>query len=250
MSSTMTHLFPTQHLDGHMARPVASTMTWRLSLFPTLLILFPLLGVGSLSAAEGNEEDEEETQVLGSQARVIVPPTPRVREVTFTATPASAGIHWPDDWSEGGPTHRAEVAALEGNPAPALIVDLWEGAGAVDLADLGDKVVVLVFWAPWREASLGQIGTLARAVEERRRLGARLVLIRSEDASRDPEGALGGVWENVHSGVDSSGTTRAAYGVDSFPDYHLIADGHLLCADVANDHILQVLDAALQGWRP
>ena len=64
------------------------------------------------------------------------------------ALTAGAG-EFPDSWTwDEQPAHRADHAALEGKPMPALDVSEWIN-GVVKPADFKGKVVIVDFYATW-----------------------------------------------------------------------------------------------------
>lgn len=68
--------------------------------------------------------------------------------VLFGAFTVFAG-EFPDSWTwDTKPEHRADHAALEGKPAPALDATGWIN-GEIKPADLKGKVVIVDFFATW-----------------------------------------------------------------------------------------------------
>ncbi|MBN1475243.1 hypothetical protein JXA47_00670 [Candidatus Sumerlaeota bacterium] len=174
--------------------------------------------------------------------------TPSRAEQALTASPERASQMWPGEWAEGSADHRQAVAALEHHPAPPLTVDRWL---TEEPPDLEGSQTVLVFAVVWQPRQVELLRDLRIQIMRRADRGAQMVLIHPDEGVSDLEALLQGNLADVAVGIDSSHALREAYLVDSFPDFYLIGtDGQVLCADVANEHIIEALDAALGGWVP
>lgn len=193
----------------------------------------------------GERRDETEAEEVSP---IAAPPAPPAAP-SLTSNPVSASLAWPDAWAEGPVAHRAEMAALEGKPAPPWSVDRWLQGEPLSVDQLGEGPAVLAFWAVWSTPSRDSLSEIYRALESRKEW-ATLVTIHPDEASEELSEFLRGR-ENLRVAIDADHSTGQAYGFDSFPDYYLIGPGGVLfCADVRREHVVEALDAIHSGWIP
>lgn len=157
----------------------------------------------------------------------------------------------PSDWLEGHRGRRNQLAALEGEEAPALEVSDWIGAEPTTLADLRGKVVMLDFWGTWCLPCIAAIPDTRALADKYADQGLVVIgVCHPRDVQKMPETVLD---HNITYPVcaDKTGKTIEAYKVDGFPDYYFIdRAGRLRVADASNDRLEDIVKALLAEPAP
>jgi len=142
---------------------------------------------------------------------------------------------------------RETLDAMQGKPAPALVVKEWMNSKPLTLADLKGKIVVLDFWATWCGPCLAAI---PHTNELARKYADKGVVIIGVCAMRGAEKMAATVKSKGIAypvAADETGATVEAYKVDSFPDYHIIdRKGNLRWADMANKDVEKAIELLLK----
>lgn len=165
--------------------------------------------------------------------------------LALSATAALVAAELNSD-GEGDAARRAELAQLEGHPAPELQVTGWLNGSAVKLADLKGKIVVLDFWATWCGPCIKSIPHNNELAEK---FKGKVVFIgvchpRGGEKMTETVKAKGLKYLTAW---DSAGATIKAYNVDSYPDYYVIdGKGVLRLADCSNSKVEEVIEKLLK----
>ena len=117
---------------------------------------------------------------------------------------------------------------LVGKPAPEFVLHDFEG-GAVSLASLRGKPVVVNFWASWCQPCVAEHPLLVAAAERYRGEVAFIGVVPSEDNAEAVARFTGrfGRWGPVYH--DTDGRVSIAYGVFKLPEtYFLSSDGTIV----------------------
>jgi cytochrome c biogenesis protein CcmG/thiol:disulfide interchange protein DsbE len=115
--------------------------------------------------------------------------------------------------------------------APALTLPRLDGTGAMSLADLAGKPVVVNFWASWCTTCKAEAATLVAAEKKWRDKGVVFLGIDSvdkDDAAKAYEKTYGVEYDSV---VDADGKTAAEWYVTAYPESFFISpDGRIVSA--------------------
>lgn len=137
-----------------------------------------------------------------------------------------------------------------GRSAPAFELQRLDGSGALSLAQLQGKVVIVNFWASWCIPCKQENPALS-AVWERYR-GSDVVLVGivyqdSVEAAREYTQRLGNSWPSV---VDPDGRTAIGYGVFGIPETFFIGPDGVIAGRHVGPIDEQTLTTGIEAIRP
>ena len=141
---------------------------------------------------------------------------------------------------------KSDRSHLEGEPAPALVVESWLHTDGLELDELSGQVVLLDFWGTWSKPCRDDVARLKELWETRHEKGLTVIGIHTSDGW-DKAGELVAA-HGIRYAVchDADRLTGAAYGVDSYPEYALIdKHGVLRFADLDGDDLELAVDYLL-----
>jgi peroxiredoxin len=166
------------------------------------------------------------------------PPWRRSRWKSFLVGVAAAGVVAAIAWlaieirdSDRGPHDRTSAQASAsggadvGAAAPDFELRTLDG-GAVRLADLRGRPVVVNFWASWCNPCRREFPLLAQAVTEHERDQLAVVGVTFRDIESDSRDFVEEMNASWPQGVDEDGVVAEAFGVRAIPQtFFLDADG-------------------------
>ena len=142
---------------------------------------------------------------------------------------------------------RSELDALQGKPAPPLVVQNWINSKPQTLGELKGKIVVLDFWATWCGPC---IKSIPHTNELLKKYADKGVVIIGVCAKRGAEKMAETVKKHTIEypvAADTTGATVEAYKVNSYPDYYIIdRKGNLRWADFANRDLEKAIQILLE----
>ena len=164
-----------------------------------------------------------------------------------------AVLAWASFSSDGAPDGIAvneSVAEVrqERKAAPNFNLQLPDG-GALGIADLQGKVVMLDFWASWCQPCRDEAPVLAQVYREYRERDVEFVGINLWDNPGDAELFLQQQGHEYPNGIDAEGKIAISYGVRGIPEKFFIGrDGSIarkFTGPMNPDLLRQILDALL-----
>jgi cytochrome c biogenesis protein CcmG, thiol:disulfide interchange protein DsbE len=136
---------------------------------------------------------------------------------------------------------------LLGRPAPAERLPYLERPGALSLADLRGKVVVVNFWASWCSACRAEHPDLLAAAAAFRDAGVQFVGVVYQDQPRDATAMLDelGRGQGYQYVIDPESTAAADFGVFGIPETFFIDRRGVVVAKITGKSNLAVLTETL-----
>lgn len=141
---------------------------------------------------------------------------------------------------------RTELDAMQGKPAPPLQLDNWMNAKAMELSDLKGKIVVLDFWATWCGPCISAIPKANEISKKYADKGVMFIGVCAKRGAEKMEETAKKHQIEYPIAADSTGSTVAAYKVNSYPDYYIIdRKGVLRWADFSNADVEKAIEILL-----
>ena len=145
---------------------------------------------------------------------------------------------------ESGKTREA-LDAMQGKPAPELVLKGWINSKPMDLKSLKGKIVVLDFWATWCGPCLRAVPHTNDMMKNYAKDGVVIIGVCNQSGSEKMAATVKEHGIKYPVAVDAG--TNAAYQVKSYPDYYLIdRKGTLRWADVANSDVEKAVEILLK----
>jgi cytochrome c biogenesis protein CcmG/thiol:disulfide interchange protein DsbE len=139
---------------------------------------------------------------------------------------------------------------IQEKSAPDFTLQLLDG-GAITLADLKGKVVMIDFWASWCPPCREEAPVLAQVYMEYRERGVEFIGISIWDRSSDAQDYVQRFGITYPSGLDSKGTILVDYAVRGIPEKFFIdARGRLVKEFIGPSKVeglREILDQMLAG---
>lgn len=129
--------------------------------------------------------------------------------------------------NDTGPTGRAPSGGVAdaGDRAPDFRLQTLDGE-TIQLSDLRGSPVVVNFWASWCNPCREEFPLLARALDEHRKEGLRVVGVTFRDIESDSSDFVDEMDATWPQGVDDGGAVARAFGVRTVPvSFFVDADG-------------------------